>query len=253
MKINTHPTVPPLQPIPTQSGALPFQTVTMDFITALPPSGSFDALFVVVDHDVTKATVLMPCTKTIDALGTALLYHEHVFRRFGLPKILISDRGPQFASKVFQELCSRLAIKSKMSTAFHPQTDGATERVNRSVVQMIRSVIRPDQKDWKQALPMVEFAINSSISAATGLAPFEANGGYMPSMMAQIAPMGTAPPGVRAFVIQALTNLAITHDALIASRVLQRHHANKHRREDPEIREGDLVYLSTKNLSLPKG
>lgn len=106
MKVNTHPTAPPIQPIQPRPNTQPFQTVTMDFITALPTSNTFDSLMVIVDHDVTKAIVLIPCTKTIDALGTAKLYHNHVFRRFGLPKTIISDRGPQFASKVFQDLCS---------------------------------------------------------------------------------------------------------------------------------------------------
>ena len=104
MKTNTHPTTPPLNPIPADKDALPFSTVTMDFITDLPISQGFDSLMVVVDHDLTKAIVLIPCTKTIDAIGTARLYHDNVYRRFGLPNRIISDRGPQFSSQVFQEM-----------------------------------------------------------------------------------------------------------------------------------------------------
>ncbi|THG92682.1 hypothetical protein EW145_g8625, partial [Phellinidium pouzarii] len=96
MKINTHPTTPPLTPIPADPSALPFQSVSIDFITNLPLSNSFDSLMVIVDHDSSKGIVLCPCNKTIDALGTALLYHQNVYRRFGLPKRIISDRGPQF-------------------------------------------------------------------------------------------------------------------------------------------------------------
>ena len=107
MKINTHPIVPPIQPIKAKSDALPFSTVTMDFITDLPESNGYDSLMVAVDHDVTKAIVLMPCNKTINAMETAELYLNQVFRRFGLPRTIISDRGPQFASKVFQELCNQ--------------------------------------------------------------------------------------------------------------------------------------------------
>ncbi|THG94593.1 hypothetical protein EW145_g8110 [Phellinidium pouzarii] len=127
MKINTHPTTPPLTPIPTNPSTLPFQSVSIDFITDLPLSNSFDSLMVIVDHDSSKGIVLCPCNKTIDALGTALLYHQNVYRCFGLPKCIISNRGPQFASHVFQTLCSRLGIKSKLSTAYHPQTDGQTD------------------------------------------------------------------------------------------------------------------------------
>ena len=102
MKVNTHPTVPPITPISPDKNATPFSTITMDFITELPEVDGKNALFVVVDHDLTKGVVLMPCSKEIDAIGTAKLYHDNVYRRFGLPKRMISDRGPQFSSQVFQ-------------------------------------------------------------------------------------------------------------------------------------------------------
>ena len=91
MKMNTHPTTPPLNLIPADKDALPFSTVTMDFITDLPPSQGFDSLMVVVDHDLSKGIILIPCTKNIDALGTAKAYHQHVYRRFGLP-MKVRDR-----------------------------------------------------------------------------------------------------------------------------------------------------------------
>ena len=120
MKTNTHPTTPPLAPIPADQDALPFSTVTMDFITDLPPSNGYDSLMVVVDHDLSKGIILIPCTKNIDTLGTTKAYHQHVYRRFGLPKRIISDRGPQFASHVFRALCDKLGVKASMSTAYHP-------------------------------------------------------------------------------------------------------------------------------------
>ena len=86
MKTNTHPTTLPLNLISVDKDTLPFSTVTMDFITDLPISQGFDSLMVVVDHDLSKGIILIPCTKSIDALGTAKAYHQHVYRRFGLPK-----------------------------------------------------------------------------------------------------------------------------------------------------------------------
>ncbi|KAI5115591.1 hypothetical protein M0805_001630 [Coniferiporia weirii] len=86
MKINTHPTQPPLLPITADPSALPFQSVSMDFITDLPLSNGFDSIMVVVDHDSSKGIILIPCTKTLDALGTAKCYHDNVYWRFGLPK-----------------------------------------------------------------------------------------------------------------------------------------------------------------------
>ncbi len=100
----------------------------MDFLTDLPttPDG-FDSIMVMVDHSLMKGVILQPCNKTINALQTAEVIIQTIYRRFGLLDKLISDRGPQFASAVFQEISKLLGIKHAMSTAYHPQTDGTTE------------------------------------------------------------------------------------------------------------------------------
>jgi len=100
---------------------------------------------------------------------------------------------------------------------------------------------------------MVEFAINSSISETTGYAPFELNYSYMPSMIKEIRSDEAAAQGIKVFALTALQNLADTHDSIIEARVFQTRAANKLRKEEPKISNGDLVYLSTKNLNLPKG
>jgi hypothetical protein len=99
---------------------------------------------------------------------------------------------------------------------------------------------------------MTEFAINASISESTGYAPFELNYGYMPSMIKEIRSNETFAQGVKSFAANALRNLADAHDAIIETRVFQTEYANSRRREEPKITVGDLVYLSTKNLTLPK-
>lgn len=114
-------------------------------------------------------------------------------------------------------------------------------------------MIQPDQRDWSNKIPMTEFALNSAISNSSGFAPFELNYGYMPSMNPGIIPEPSKVPGVKQFVAQALQNLADAHDAIIESRVRQTHNANRRRRDDDKFREGDLVYVSTSDLSLPKG
>lgn len=101
MKVNTHPTRPGLMPIPTDKGARPFSRVTCDFITDLPENDGKDSLMVVVDHGLTKGVIPIVCTKNVDALNTANFYIEHVYKRFGLPDIFLSDRGPQFAAQAF--------------------------------------------------------------------------------------------------------------------------------------------------------
>jgi hypothetical protein len=159
----------------------------------------------------------------------------------------------KFTSKWWRELHQLLSAKLLMSMSFHLQMDGLTERTNRSIAQIFRGAVAPDQLNWLDKVPMTEFAINSSVSSTTGYAPFEIVSGYMPQMIRQIPEASTAPPGVKAFAVQALGNVAAAHDAIIASRVFQRHYANLRRREEPDIKSGGLVYLSTKNLSMPKG
>ena len=128
-KVNTHPTSPPICPIPS-STSLPFHQLSVDLITDLPSSSTFDSILVVVDHSLTKGIILIPCAKTIDAAGIAQLFFENVFKCFGLHDILISDRGPQFASAFTRELTQLLKYKVQLSTAYHPQTDGQTEQTN---------------------------------------------------------------------------------------------------------------------------
>ena len=99
----------------------------MDLITDLPLSQGFNSILVMVDHGLTKGVILLPCNKTITVEQVAELLLEHLYKRFGLPDEFISDRGPQFAAHAFQELLKLLNVTSKLSTAYHPQTDGATE------------------------------------------------------------------------------------------------------------------------------
>jgi len=133
IKINTHPSSPGLIPIKGQKNVKPFLQVTCDFITDLPKSDGFDSLMVVVDHGSTKGVISIPCNKTIDAMLMAQNYIDHVYQRFGLPNSFLSNRGPQFSSQVFREMARLLRIKMLRSTAYHPQTNGETERVNQEL------------------------------------------------------------------------------------------------------------------------
>lgn len=139
-----------------------------------------------------------------------------------------------------------------MSTSFHPQTDGLSECTIRSVTQILRSMVDPNQRNWVDQIPMTEFAVNSAISSTMGFTPFELNIGYMPRMIHDLP--STSPfRGVDDFVKQAVANLDMAHDAMIASHVRQTTQANRHRQDGTSYRVGELVYLSTKNLALPKG
>jgi len=110
--------------------SVPFQVVAMDLITQLPKSKGHDAILTIVDHGCTRAAIFIPCSTTITGEGIANLYLEHVYRWFGLPQKMISDRDPRFTSHFAKALCQQLGISQNLSTAFHPQTDGLSERKN---------------------------------------------------------------------------------------------------------------------------
>ena len=132
MKIDRSPTIPPLQPLKSTSQR-PFGMVTMDFHSGLPDSHGYDSIMAVVDHGSSKGVILIPCTTRMDSIDTANAYINHVYRRFGLPDDIISDRGPQFTSETFKQIGKLLGINLKRSTAYHPQTDGETERLNQEI------------------------------------------------------------------------------------------------------------------------
>ncbi|QRW12462.1 Transposon Tf2-1 polyprotein [Ceratobasidium sp. AG-Ba] len=157
------------------------------------------------------------------------------------------------SATMWQELHRLLGVKLLMSTAFHPQTDGSTERANRTVAQILRSLVDSDQLNWSEKVPATELAINSSVSSSTGFAPFELNYGWMPKLIGY-PKVNTSFRGVQVLAEQAAENIDRAFDAIIASRVYMRGQANKKRREDdPALELGSKAYLSTRNLSLPKG
>jgi len=137
-KINTHHQKPHLYPITTNPEAQPFEVVTMDFITKLPSSRGYDSILTITDHDCTKAALFIPCNETITSEGVAKLYLQHAYPHYGLPKRLITDRGPQFISIFMKNLCQVLGIKQNISSAYHPQTDRQLERSNQWVEQFLR-------------------------------------------------------------------------------------------------------------------
>lgn len=237
-----------LKSLPTPSR--PWGSIAMDFAGPLPKVDGKDYLWIVIDR-LTSLVHLVPTRTTVTAPDLAILFLKEIVRLHGLPDSIVSDRDSKFTSHFWQETHRVLGIKLKMSTAFHPQTDGKSERLIQIVNQVLRAQIQPDQKDWLSKLPMVEFAINSSTNAATGFAPFELTYGYMPVIHRPIP--ATPFAGVRDFVQQAHRNLTEAQDALIESRVAQTHYANAKRREEPQYEVGDRVYLSTQNLALPKG
>ena len=118
----------------------------MDFVTGLPWSNGHNAIWVVTDR-LSKQRHFVPCKDDVDAAELAELFLRHIFKLHGLPTTIISDRGPQFAAEFWKRLCDRLGIDRKLSTAFHPQTDGQTERINAVMEQYLRAHVSYLQED----------------------------------------------------------------------------------------------------------
>ena len=140
-----------------------------------------------------------------------------------------------------------------MSTSFHPQTDGASECTICSIAQILWVMVCLDQKDWAEKILMMEFTLNSAISSSSGFTPFELNYSYPPSISPGFISEPSTMPEVKHFVACALWNLSDMHDTIIKSRVLQMHNVNHHHWHNNLFTVGNLVYVSSLDLSLSKG
>lgn len=235
-------------PIPTR----PWESIAMDFVGPLPKSNGYDYLLLIIDR-FSSMVHLIPTKTTVTATDVAVKYINEIVRLHGVPRTIVSDRDPKFISQFWQELHRLLGTRLLMSSGYHPQTDGSSERANRTAIQILRAVIDSDQKDWATRLPLVEFAMNAAVSSTLKMSPFEINYGWRPSLNNLGAAEESTFPGVEKFAEQAKSNLLAAHDALITSRIPQTYYANKSRQEDPPISIGDKVYLSTADLNIPKG
>jgi len=195
---------------------------------------------------------LIPVHTKMTARELSRIYMREIVQLHGLPSSIVSDCDSKFTLRCWRKLHRVLGAKLLMLMSFHLQMDRQTECANRNIGQIFRAVIRHDQKDWVNRTDMTEFAINASIAETTKFAPFELNGGYMPSILKEIWLDEAIPAGIRAFTKVALRNLTDAHNSIIKVRVFQTHRTNARRVAEPETREGALVYLSTKNLNLPK-
>jgi hypothetical protein len=151
----------------------------MDFITKLPKSHTYDTILTITDT-FSKASIFIPCKETIDATNTALLYATYVLPHFGLPSRIISDRDPRFTATFSTELCRLLQVHQNISTAYHPQTDGQSERTNQRLEQYLRIFIDYHQNDWDKWLPLAQYTLNTWPHAITKKTPFDLIMGYTP-------------------------------------------------------------------------
>jgi hypothetical protein len=228
-------------------------SIAWDFIVKLPVSTEpmtgtkYDAILVIVDR-LTKYAYFIPYQEASTAEDLAYAFLRTVVSQHGLPEEIISDRDKLFISKFWQTLTTQLGTKSKLSTAFHPQTDGQTERTNQTLEQYLRCYVNYRQDNWVGLLPMAQFAYNSASTETTKVSPFFANYGFEPE--AYRTPRTSAYAAQRALL--SVENIKELHRQLsmdiqfLALRSAR--YYNRHRSVAPTFERGDKVYLLRKNI-----
>jgi hypothetical protein len=236
-----------LQPLPIPGGA--WQSVSMDYIVELPPSHGYNAIYACVDR-LTKMAHFTATNSNVTAEETADLYLRNVFKNHGLPRDIVSDRGTQFVSKFTRRLLELLDVKGNRSTAYHPESDGQTERVNQTLEQYLRIYCDFQQDDWYQLLPLAEFVYNNAKSASTGMSPFFANYGFHPRAAPKVR---TEPASYEHPAAETLADhLRNVHAELrVELEKAQQAYKRKFDRKAkpvPSFKVGDLVWLNRKNI-----
>jgi len=243
-----HSTFGVLRPLPVPEK--PWEDISMDFVVGLPECEGFDAIWVVVDRH-SKMHHFIPCHTTIGAVEMARLFLREVVRLHGLPATIVSDRGPQFASTFWGQICSHLGIDRRLSTAFHPQTDGQTEQMNASMEQYLRVFVNHQQDDWVQWLPLAEFAANNGVSETTKCTPFFAVQGTDPRMSFAGEPTNERDYR-RLDAEQVQATMQHVHEHLRVemrrSQAVQEEGANRTRIPAPNMQEGTQVWLDARHI-----
>ncbi|CEL60395.1 Transposon Ty3-I Gag-Pol polyprotein OS=Saccharomyces cerevisiae (strain ATCC 204508 / S288c) GN=TY3B-I PE=3 SV=2 [Rhizoctonia solani AG-1 IB] len=240
-----------LKPLPVPK--YPWAQIGVDFLGPLTESntllGTFDMVCVVIDH-LTCMVHLIPTRSDYTAKDMAEVFHANIFRLHGVPEIIISDRDKLFTSIFWRTLFELVGTELRFSSAFHPQTDGLTERMICCILGLLRTCMNPALRDWALKLPSIEFAVNAARSETTGFSPFVLNYGRVPRPM--LVRTDTDMYGVREAARNIKYALMIAHDAIIGAHVSQMVESNRHQRPSP-FKVGDLVYVNTKNMRVPMG
>jgi hypothetical protein len=240
----------PMMPLPIP--ARPWQQVSVDLITALPKSRSGNDAIVVFVDKLTKMVHYVPTTTTVTAPQLATLFMREVVRLQGVPESILSDRDPRFTAHFWKAFWSQLGTTLTMSTAYHPQSDGQTERANRTLEEMLKSRVNFAQTDWDEHLAVAELAINNAKQASTGFTPFYLNYGQEVQLPLDQAVAGLLPsnnPEAAERIRRLKADLARARTNIEHAQQRQSRYADQHRRAVTFV-VGDQVLLSTEHLKL---
>ncbi|MFS7899882.1 putative nucleotidyltransferase, Ribonuclease H [Helianthus anomalus] len=240
-------------PLPVPNG--PWEDVSLDFVVGLPRTQrQKDSIMVVVDR-FSKMSHFVPCSKTYDASQVARLYFAEIVKLHGVPKSLTSDRDVKFVGHFWRTLWKRLGSRLHFSSAHHPQSDGQTEVTNRSLGNLLRSLVGNNPRQWDIVLPQAEFAYNRSTHRSTGMSPFLVVYGRNPFTPLDLAPL----PTTEHFSVEGeerSAQIKMIHkqvrEQIENNNIVYQRRANVHRRR-VVFNEGDLVWIHLSKDRFPGG
>jgi hypothetical protein len=238
-----------LQPLPIPQQRL--EQISMDLVVGVPKTTRGNSGIAVFVDRLFKEIKTAPISDDTTAPVIAKTYFDTVFRHKGLSRVIVSDRDPRFTSNFWRTLFRLLGSQLSFSTAFHPETDGQTERANQVIEEMLRHYVSARHTDWDLYLALVEFAYNNSMQASTGRSPFYLNSGQHPlTPGSPLKPPSSDLPVADNFLQNIATALSDAKTLLALAQNRQKQYADQKRR--PLILQpGDKVYLSTAHLPLP--
>ena len=240
--------------MPLAAPARPWEQVSLDFITNLPKTTEGHDAIAVFVCKLSKMVRYVATTTDITAPRLAELFLREIVAHHGFPLSFVSDRDPRFTAHFWTALWARVGTTLAMGTAFHPQSDGQTERANRTLETMLRSVVNFKQSDWHKHLPLAELACNSAVQSTTGVSPFQLVYGREAALPLDhaLAPLreGMAPcPSAEEFAAKMQAVWSRAQQAIAAAGLRQKKAADKRLRE-AAFAVGDKVMLSTEHLQL---
>ena len=226
----------------------PWQHILVDFITKLPVSKGHDSILVVCDRFL-KMSHFVATTEKTTVEGLAKLFRDNVWKLHRLLESVILDRGPQFVAELMRELNKMLGIETKLSMAYHPETDGQTERTNQELEQYLRMYVNHRQNNWAKWLATVEFAFNNKVHTATKSSLFQVNYGRELRMGFDIRKKRKNEKAEE-FAREMKKRHEKARAALVKSQEEMKRQADRNRKEAEEYRVGDKVLISTKDFSM---
>ena len=224
----------------------------MDFITHLPKTRQgHTAILVVVDR-LSKLSHFIPTVDEASAEDVARLFLDNIFAHHGMPETIVSNRDSRLTGTFWQSLCSMWGVQRQMSTSYHPQSDGQTERFNRILEEMLRHYCSPDQDNWDEFLKLAEFACNNAVHTGTGESPFMLTFGQHPLTPASHFRLDAhgklRNPAANQFAADMGARVQRARVSLISAQARQECFADQRRRA-VQYKIGQYVKLSTKNLA----